>query len=409
MIHIQLSLEATSLEGGSLLAGLKRNPPTTWQVGLPGKVLWPMTISITSINIFIISLLLIFIQIKKMGSPWSRLFLSLCLAIFLISLIEVIGWLTGFFKTYPALAFWVPPFVLLMGPGMYLFTKAVLSTHFTFKKSDGLHFIPFTLALPFVQLNYQRLPLSNKIEVLDQAFNNPPSTAGLVTIVIFAIIAVYLFFSFREIKVYNARLSMEYADLRDKNVSWLSTILISFLIIFAISLIQNILRYRLPGLWNASILISSIIYIYIGSHLLFKFMEYQIPYLSSESTYKKVVKSDVDLQRLKEVTDLIDNAMETNKYFLDPDITLHTLAKMLELKPTLVSQSLNHIVKRNFFDYINKQRIDYDCHLLKTSTSKEKNITEIMYESGFNSKSSFNTAFKKYLGVTPTSYRQRLE
>ncbi len=291
---------------------------------------------------------------------------------------------------------------------MYLFTKAVLSTHFTFKKSDGLHFIPFILALPFVQFNYQRLPHSSKIEVLNQALNNPPSMAGVTTIIIFGIIAVYLFFSFREIKVYNAKLNMEYADLHDKNVGWLSTILISFLLIFAFSLIQNILRYSSPGLWNAAIIISSIIFIYIGSRLLFKFMEYQIPYLSSESTYEKVDKSDEDLERLKEVTDLLDNAMRTRKHFLDPDITLHSLAKMLELKPALVSQSLNQVVKRNFFDYINKQRIEYACHLLKTYTSKEKNITEIMYESGFNSKSSFNTAFKKYLGVTPTSYRKEL-
>ena len=69
--------------------------------------------------------------------------------------------------------------------------------------------------------------------------------------------------------------------------------------------------------------------------------------------------------------------MKSEKHFLDPDITLHSLAKMLELKPALVSQSLNQVIKRNFFDYINKQRIEYACHLLKTYTSKEKNITEI--------------------------------
>jgi AraC-like DNA-binding protein len=291
---------------------------------------------------------------------------------------------------------------------MYLFTKAVLSTDYTFKKSDGIHFIPFIFVLPLVQINYQRLPHYSKIEVIDQALNNPPSMVGIITIIIFGIIAVYLFFSFREIKVYNAKLNMEYADLHGKNVGWLSTILISFLLIFAFSFVQNILRYSSPGLWNAAIIISSIIFLYIGSRLLFKFMEYQIPYLSSKSTNKKVNKSDEDRERLKEVADLLDNAMKTKKHFLNPDITLHSLAKMLELKPALVSQSLNQVVKRNFFDYINKRRIEYACQLLKTYTSKEKNITEIMYESGFNSKSSFNTAFKKYLGVTPTSYRREL-
>lgn len=201
---------------------------------------------------------------------------------------------------------------------------------------------------------------------------------------------------------------MEYADLHDKNVGWLSTILISFLLIFAFSFIQNILRYNSPSLWNAAIIISSIIFIYIGSRLLFKFMEYQIPYLPSKSIDEKMGKTSKDLERLEEVAGLIDTEMKSEKHFLDPDITLHSLAKMLELKPALVSQSLNQVIKRNFFDYINKQRIEYACHLLKTYTSKEKNITEIMYESGFYSKSSFNTAFKKCLGATPTSYRKEL-
>ena len=320
----------------------------------------------------------------------------------------MIGWLTGFFNVYPATAFWAPSFVLLFGPGMYLFTKSVLSAQFTFKKTDGLHFIPFIIALPFVQLNYQRLPHSSKIEAIKHALNNPPSMVGIFTIIIFSIIAGYLFFSFREIKVYNAKLNMEYADLHDKHVGWLSTILISFLLIFVISLIQNIFRFRSPGLWNASVIVSSIIFIYIGSRLLFKFMEYQIPFLSSESPYEKSDKSSEDLEKLKEVTALLDDAMKTKKPFLDPNITLHSLAKKLEIKPTLVSQSLNQVVKKNFFDYINKQRIDYACHLLKTYSNKEKNITEIMYESGFNSKSSFNTAFKRYLGVTPTSFRKEL-
>lgn len=367
-----------------------------------------MITSIIAINIFIISLLLIFIHIKKMGSPWSRFFLSLCLITFLISLLEEMGMITNFTKTYPSAAFWGPPFVLLLGPGMYLFTKSVLNTHFVFKIYDGLHFIPFIIALPFVQLNYQKLPHASKIDAINQALNNPPTSAGVITIIVFGIIAAYLFFSFREIRIYNAKLNMEYADLHNKNIGWLSTILISFLLIFTFSIFQNILRYTSPGLLNVAVIISSVIFIYIGSRLLFKFTEYQNPYLSSEKTYRKEDISDEDLVRLKEVTDLLDNAMKTKRPYLDPDITLHSLAEMLELKPALVSQSLNRVAKRNFFDYINRQRIEYASHLLRTYSSKEKNITEIMFESGFNSKSSFNTAFKKYLDVAPTSYRKKL-
>ena len=258
-----------------------------------------MITSITSINIFITSLLLIFIHIKKMGSPWSRFFLSLCLAIFLISLLEGIGMTSGFFETYPSAAFWAPSFVLLLGPGMYLLTKAVLNIDFTFNKSYGFHFIPFIVAISFIQLNYQRLSFSSKIEALEQALNNPPSIVAISTTVIFGILGIYLFFSFREIKIFNAKLNMEYADLDDKNVDWLSNILISFLLIFVFSFIQNILRFNSPHLWNAAIFFNLGIFIYIGSRLLFKFMEYQIPYLPTELRDEKVSKTDEELERLK--------------------------------------------------------------------------------------------------------------
>ena len=343
-----------------------------------------------------------------MGSLWSRFFLSLCLTIFLISLIEGIGMNSGFFETYPSAAFWSPSFVLLLGPGLYLFTKSVLNADFKFMKIYWFHIIPFIASLLYIQLNYQKLSFSSKIEVLDQAINNPPSIIGVITIIIFGLLSVYLFFSFREIKLFNTKLNMEFADLENKNVVWLSNILISFFLIFVFSFIQNILRYYTPHLWNATILFSLVIYIYLGSRLLFKFMEYQVPVLPAESADKKKGKTVEEIKKLKEVADLIHNEIETEKHFLDPDLSLHVLAEKLNLKPVLISQSLNQVVKRNFFDYINKHRIEYACFLLKTYSSKEKNVTEVMYESGFNSKSSFNTAFKKYLGITPTSYKKGL-
>jgi len=70
-----------------------------------------------------------------------------------------------------------------------------------------------------------------------------------------------------------------------------------------------------------------------------------------------------------------------------------------------VSELLNQTLGLHFFDFINGHRIDHARQLLLTEPSKS--ILDILLESGFNSKSSFNTAFKKQMGMTPSAFRKQ--
>jgi len=66
---------------------------------------------------------------------------------------------------------------------------------------------------------------------------------------------------------------------------------------------------------------------------------------------------------------------------------------------------INHHMDQHFFDFVNEYRIQKAMNILKDKSKKELTILEILYEVGFNSKSSFNTSFKKYTRLTPTEYR----
>ncbi|MEO0902667.1 MAG: helix-turn-helix domain-containing protein, partial [Bacteroidota bacterium] len=68
---------------------------------------------------------------------------------------------------------------------------------------------------------------------------------------------------------------------------------------------------------------------------------------------------------------------------------------------------INHKMGQHFFDFVNSYRIQSAVDILKDPTKKKVTILEILYEVGFNSKSSFNTAFKKHTGHTPTTYRSK--
>jgi len=98
--------------------------------------------------------------------------------------------------------------------------------------------------------------------------------------------------------------------------------------------------------------------------------------------------------------------METRKPYLDPSLCLNDLAKKISIPPHHLSQVLNTCLNQNFFDFINSYRIKESRRLLSEQRSDKKTILEILYETGFNSKSVFNTAFKKHTGTTPTQFRK---
>ena len=100
-------------------------------------------------------------------------------------------------------------------------------------------------------------------------------------------------------------------------------------------------------------------------------------------------------------------AIENEKLFLNPDLTIKDVADHIGSNTKNVSQVINQMHQKNFFDYINS----YRCAEVKQILKAEENSTilEAMYHSGFNSKSSFNKEFKKLTGQTPTEYKKSIK
>ncbi len=96
--------------------------------------------------------------------------------------------------------------------------------------------------------------------------------------------------------------------------------------------------------------------------------------------------------------------MEKDKLFLDNGLNLSTVAEKLDISIHETSFLINDTAKGNFYSFINKYRIEEAKKLLVSSKIDELNILGIAFASGFNSKTAFNTAFKKWVGVSPTIY-----
>lgn len=105
--------------------------------------------------------------------------------------------------------------------------------------------------------------------------------------------------------------------------------------------------------------------------------------------------------------DTLKTFMQRNEPYLDSSLTIQDLAEQLKMPVKDLSVLINLYMNKHFFDFINEYRIEKAKKILKDPSQKEQTVLEILYQVGFNSKSSFNTSFKKYTGKTPTDYRKQ--
>jgi AraC-like DNA-binding protein len=99
--------------------------------------------------------------------------------------------------------------------------------------------------------------------------------------------------------------------------------------------------------------------------------------------------------------------MSDEKPYLIPNININELSEKVDIPMRFLSQIINDSLNQNFFDFINYYRVEESKNYLTDPKCRKLNILEILYEVGFNSKSTFNKVFKEFTGLTPTEYRQQ--
>ncbi|MCK6543539.1 AraC family transcriptional regulator [bacterium] len=102
----------------------------------------------------------------------------------------------------------------------------------------------------------------------------------------------------------------------------------------------------------------------------------------------------------------IHSSMLSHKLFLEPDLTIDRLASVVNLPRHHISQAINSVEKRNFYEFVQQFRVAEAVRLLRSPEHDHLTIAAIAYESGFNSLSSFNDAFKKIVKTTPSAFRR---
>jgi AraC-like DNA-binding protein len=102
----------------------------------------------------------------------------------------------------------------------------------------------------------------------------------------------------------------------------------------------------------------------------------------------------------------LEEAMNNQKLYLNPNLSFERLAEKMQVPSKDLSNVINRHFNVNFYEYINGYRIEEAKQQLEDPLNNSKNITDIFYDAGFNSKSVYNTLFKKNYHMTPSQYRK---
>jgi AraC-like DNA-binding protein len=302
-------------------------------------------------------------------------------------------------------------FLLVHGPLLWFYVKSLTTPEFTIKPIHLLHFAPFVMYVIFHSFNFISLSAEEKVMYVKGTERAAPLFAKIGSMLIglstlgYNIIALFL------LKQHLRNIKNTYSSIEDKDLQWLRMLVIASLVVFSI----NVLLFNLNNYFHFSgnFALSQIAYsfstfyvFYIGYFGIRQgriFVDNEIV----KHEEKNVNAAELSVTEKKGHSDIISKLtilMEKEQPYLDPEITLSKLSVLLKVKPETLSEVLNASLNQNFFDYINKHRIEEFKIKCLAKENKHLSVMGIAYDSGFNSKASFYRAFNKFEGMSPTSY-----
>ena len=333
-----------------------------------------------------------FLVITLRGKIYKHLFF-LTLLYSLSSLISY-GLLTDFFTEHPDLIGTPGSVVFLFTPVLYFFFLIQSGYVQKLKWTSVLHFLPFIQDIIFF-LPFYMMPGTEKLQML-----NRPLSGFSIMIISFGILYrwVYIGLIFRILR--NSSLS-------DKtNRSFLFLIFfthIFFVITGTASKISHFITTE-DSFLSYILSFSGVTGIFIIAYFFIRHRKiFETDFFILNKEQKKYSTSSLSKDEITRIDKQLQTILENEKLYLDPDLTLRSLAEKLNVLPNNLSQAINIIYKENFNKFINRHRISEVKKLLK---DPEKTVLEAAFSCGFNSKSSFNQAFKEICNQTPTQFRK---
>lgn len=361
--------------------------------------------------IFSVLLLVKGIQSNDKPSYWLSLFTFLCTLYISPFMLGYAGWYTE--NPYRDILFYTPfQQLLLLPPILYFYCKSLFDRTFTFRKVDYFHFLPAVLYLLYSLLIF----LMDKVilkEVFfyedgrDKDFIFEYQLAGFVSLVFYLILSLKSYKTYKKI-TYD---TISYAD--SITFKWAQRFLIAFLGLLVFRGLFFILNPEWAEFGRKFwyYLVFSILFYYISLSGYLNSIRSVTSFLEASLNQKRIVpptesssSEKVEVQDLEIWKEKIDRLMRIERIYENPELSIFEISQKLDTHSKKISQVINQGYDMNFNDFINQYRVKAVIKKMEAGEHTVQTLLSLALEVGFNSKSTFNRAFKRHTSRSPNDY-----
>ncbi len=312
------------------------------------------------------------------------------------------------FERVPLIYYLSASAFFLLTPLLYLYVTSLCYKDFVLRKSDFLHGILFAVIASLLTLSVlaQTGRIGFGIGFIERVLSR--SIWQLFWTLNFIQILAYIVAMMRAVRHYRRELQCNYSAIEKFDLKWLMYLLALIVLhwIFVVARAFLSLLHLTPVTVLAVIDLYSIsIFLVFVTLLVIKGLS-QVKIFTGLEHDQKYANSRLPENELQKYLHQLTELMDSEKPYLTPSLTIKDLSNQLAVPAWQLSQVINESFNKNFFNFVNSYRIEEAKRLMSERSDEKKTILEIVYEVGFNSKSTFNEVFKKYTRMTPTEFRR---
>lgn len=351
---------------------------------------------------------LVLFQLRR-GNRLANRFLALFLLVISITMIGIVDYASKWVLHHPHFALLHTPFGAIFGSPFLMYIIVLTSKNFRMKWWHWCLFIPFLIVLVWL-LPFYGSSAAEKMTVLQNSYSSFP--ASWRNIFIFSNLFNFGMIVYANLLILrHERVIREvYSSPVNKSLLWARNFLfigtgIFFLCVFMS--LSDIVWADSFSNFEFALLIYIFGYRAMRQPDIFSDVsEATLPESTPSLVHSKLKyeKSGLPLEKSGELLARLDQLMDTEKLFLDPELNLQQLATRMEMPPHQLSQLLNQFKGESFSDYVNAFRVEYFKTAVHDPANAHLSILGVAYECGFNSKAAFNAVFKKMTGTTPSAF-----
>ncbi|MCW8832874.1 MAG: AraC family transcriptional regulator [Colwellia sp.] len=343
----------------------------------------------------------------------QSLFLNALLLLLLIHLSGELFIFSGAYVHAPYLAGAQFPFRVLLGPVLYYYAYETMSLEKVIDKKIAIitllgPILVFLVMTPFIFLisPEEKLALANPETRDPELWQIALFTCTATTLLFISYTVLFLTMALTLHSSHQQQLKERFSNIEHKSLDWFKPILIVWgfvWLMYAVEFFLNALEFR----WFGSGIILPVLEVIALAVFIQKALNQKILSQSDKGVphANKTRAALISAEKMQLIASKLERIMKEDKLFLEDNLSLNKLSASIAETENHISETLSQYLNTNFFQYVNSFRIEEAKLALK---DKDKLITNIAYEVGFNSKTTFNTAFKKIVGNSPTAYRNSL-